>query len=83
LRHVQEEMPLQLKFPTSKNILKDPLEHGYAIGGYEEEIENHHSSSSSSEYGNDLDGSSVLPPTHTIDIPSVRRPPVPVMVPAD
>jgi len=59
------------------------LEHGYAVGGCEEEIEPCSPSSSSSEYGSDHDGPPVLTPHHTMDIPSVRRPPVPVLVPAD
>jgi len=58
------------------------IEQGYATGGYEEEREKANSSSSS-EHGSDLDNPPVLSPPHTIDIPSVHRPPVPVMLPAD
>jgi len=56
-----------------------------AIGGYEEEIKrnSYSSSSSPSKHGSDCDEPPVLSPHHTIDIPSVRRPPVPVLVPAD
>jgi len=58
----------------------------YEISGYQEEVEHdgHSSSSSHSEHGSDSEEPPILsPPHHTIDIPSVRRPPVPVMVPAD
>jgi len=62
---------------------RDFMEQGYATGGYEEE-KVRANSSSSSEHGSDLDNPlPVLSPPHTMDIPSVRRPPVPVMVPAD
>jgi len=57
------------------------MEHRYAIGGCEEKEKEF--SSSSSENGDDYDEPPVLSPPHTMDIPSVRRPPVPVMVPAD
>jgi len=40
-------------------------------------------SPSSSENGDDYDSPPVLSPIHAMDIPSVRRPPVSVMVPAD
>jgi len=40
-------------------------------------------SPSSSENGDDYDNPPVLSPIHAMDIPSVRRPPVSVMVPAD
>jgi len=60
----------------------------YAIGRYEEEVErgSHSSSSSHSEHGSDSDDSPppiLSPPHHTMVIPSVRRSPVPVLVPAD
>jgi len=58
----------------------------YEIGGYQKDVEHesHSSSSSHSEHGSDSDEPPILsPPHHTMDIPSVRRPPVPVMVPAD
>jgi len=58
------------------------MEHGYALGGFEEERERANSSSSS-EHGSDIEKPPVLSPPHTMDIPSVRRPPMPVMVPAD
>jgi len=58
------------------------MEQGYAIGGYKEEVEGANYSSSS-ENGDDYDDPSVFSPPHTMDIPIVRRPPVPVMVPAD
>jgi len=58
----------------------------YEIGGYQEEVE-HDSNSSSpfhSEHGSDIDEPPILsPPHHTMGIPSVFRPPVPVMVLAD
>jgi len=59
------------------------LEHGYAVGGREEEIKPRSHSSSSSEYGRDHDGPPVLTPHHTMDMHIVRRPPGPVIVPAD
>jgi len=66
---------------TATHVL---LEHGYAVGGYNEEIEPHNSSSSSStEDGNDPDDHPNISSPHTTDIPSVCRLPVPVMVPAD
>jgi len=40
-------------------------------------------SPSSSENGDDYDSPPVPSPIHTMDIPSVRRPPVSVIVPAD
>jgi len=40
-------------------------------------------SSSTSENGDDYDGPPVLSPIHAMDIPSVRRPPVSAMIPAD
>jgi len=40
-------------------------------------------SPSSSENGDNYDDPPVLSPIHALDIPSVRRPPVSVMVPAD
>jgi len=58
----------------------------YEIGGYQEDREHdsHSPSSSHSEHGIDSDDPPILsPPHHTMDIPSVRRPLVPVMVPAD
>jgi len=58
------------------------MEHGYAVGGNEIE-EERVNSSSSSENGDGFYDPPVLSPPHTMDIPSVRRPPVPVMVPAD
>jgi len=51
------------------------MEHGYAIGGYEEEVERYNSASS--ENGDDFDDPPVLSPPHTMDIASVCRPPVP------
>jgi len=57
------------------------MEHGYAAGGYEDEVERHNSSSS--ENGDDSNNPPVLSPPHTMDIPSICRPPVPAMVPAD
>jgi len=45
--------------------------------------ENGSHSPSSSESGDDYDGPPVLSPIHAMDIPSVRRPPVSVMTPAD
>jgi len=47
---------------------------------YERERAN---SPSSSEYGDDYYDPPVLVPFYTMDIPSVRRPPVSVMVPAN
>jgi len=55
------------------------MEHGYPVGGYKEE-EDRVNSFSSSENGDGFD-EPVLSPPHTMDIPSVRRLPVPV--PAD
>jgi len=58
----------------------------YETGGYQDEREHdiHSPSSSHSEHGSDSEEPPILsPPHHTLDIPSVRRPPVPVMVPAD
>jgi len=40
-------------------------------------------SPTSSENGDDYDGPPVLSPIHAMDIPSVRRPPVSTMAPAD
>jgi len=57
------------------------MEQGYAVGGCQEERER--GNASSSENGDNYDDPPVLYPPHTMDIPSVRRPPVPVMVPAD
>jgi len=51
------------------------MEHGYAIGGYEEEVERYNSSS---DNGDDFDDPPMLSPPHTMDIPSVRGPPVTV-----
>jgi len=60
------------------------MEYGYAVGGHEEEErERVNSSSSSSEYGDGFGEPPILSPHHTIDIPSVRRPPVSVTVPAE
>jgi len=58
----------------------------YEIGGYQEKVEHdgHSSSSSHVDHGNDSDDPPILsPPHHTMDIPSVPRPPVPGMLPAD
>jgi len=44
------------------------LEHGYTVGGNEEEVEQY-----SSENGGDFDGPPVLSPPHTMDISSVRQ----------
>jgi len=58
----------------------------HEIGGYQEDRENdsHSPFSSHSEQESDNEEPPILsPPHHTMDIPSVRRPPVPVMVPAD
>jgi len=59
----------------------------HEIGGYEEDREHdsHSPSSSHSERGSDSEEPPIFsPPHHTMDIPSVRRPPaVPVMVLAD
>jgi len=52
------------------------MEHGYAIGAYEEEDERFNPSYSS-ENGDGFDDPPVLSPPHTMDISSVRRPPVP------
>jgi len=56
-----------------------PVERNHTIE-YEKERAN---SPTSSENGDDYDDPPVLVPFHTMDIPSVRRPPVSVMVPAD
>jgi len=56
----------------------------YETGGYQQEHDSHSPSSSHSKHGSDSEEPPILsPPHHTMDIPSVRRPPVPVMVPAD
>jgi len=58
----------------------------YETGGYREEREHisHFPSSSHSEHGSDKEEPPIFsPPHHTMDIPSVRRPPVPAMVPSD
>jgi len=47
------------------------LEHGYAVSGYEKEVERRNSSSS--ENGDDYDDPLVLSHPHRMDIPSVRR----------
>jgi len=57
------------------------MKHGYAVGGSEDEVEEE--SFSLSKDGDGLDEPPVLSPPHTMDILSVRRPPVPVMVSAD
>jgi len=59
-----------------------PTEQGYAVEN-EEKRRKRANSHSSSENRDDYDDPPVLSPIHTMDIPSVRRPPVPVMVPAD
>jgi len=59
-----------------------PTEQRYAVGNEERKRERANSPSSS-ENGDDYDDPPVLSPFHTMDIPSVRRPPVPAMVPAD
>jgi len=59
-----------------------PTEQGYTVGN--EEIRREKANSPfSSENGDDYDDPPVLFPIHAMDIHSVRRPPVPVMVPAD
>jgi len=58
----------------------------YETGGYREEREynSHSPSSSHSEHGSDNEEPPILsPPHHTMYIPSIRRPPVPAMVPSD
>jgi len=62
---------------------KKPLlmELGYATASLKEEVEEE--SFSSSDDGGDFDEPPVISPPHTMNIPSVRRPPVPVMVLAD
>jgi len=60
-----------------------PMEQGYTVGGNEENERERANSPSSTENGDDYDDPPVLSPFHTMDIPSVRRPPVPVMVQAD
>jgi len=57
------------------------MEHEYAIGCNDDEIER--ANSFLFENGSDLDDPLVFSPPHTMDIPSVCRPPLPVMVPAD
>jgi len=59
------------------------MDQGYTVGGKEENERERANSPSSSENGDDYDDPPVLSPIHTMDIPSVRRPPVSVMVPAD
>jgi len=54
-----------------------PVERGQSLE-YEKKRTN---SPSSSENGDDYDSLPVLSPIHAMDIPSVRRPPVSVMVP--
>jgi len=56
-----------------------PLERDHTIE-YEKERAN---SPSSAENGDDYDSPPVLSPIHAMDIPSVRRPPISVLVPAD
>jgi len=56
-----------------------PVERDHTIE-YERERAN---SLSSSENGDDYDDPPVLVPFHTMDIPSVRHPPVSLMVPPD
>jgi len=68
----------EYEYGTDTRVLSD---HGYAVGGYEKQVERYNSSSS--ENGDDFDNPPVLSPPHTMDISSVRRPPVSVMVPAD
>jgi len=59
-----------------------PSEQGNTVRN--EEIKREKANSPSpSENGDDYDDHPVLSPIHAMDIPSVRRPPVPVMVPAD
>jgi len=59
-----------------------PAEQDYAVGKDENKRERANSPSSS-ENGDDYNDPLVLSPIHTMDIPSVRRPPVSVMVPAN
>jgi len=58
-------------------------EQGYAVGGCDEKRERANNSSSSSENRDDYDDPPIPSPPHTMDLPSVRRLPVPAMVPAD
>jgi len=57
-------------------------EQGYAVGGEHKKRERANSPSSS-ESGDDYEDPPVLSPIHTMGIPSVHRPPVPSMVPAN
>jgi len=59
------------------------MEPGYTVGGKEDNEREMANSPSSSENGDDYNDPPELSLIHTMDIPSVRRPPVPVMVPAD
>jgi len=59
-----------------------PTEQGYAVGK-EENKKDRANSPSLSENEDDYDDPPILFPIQAMDIPSVHRPPVPVIVPAD